>query len=289
MTALTARTLVDDSQGLRFAESPRWHRDRWWFVDIHDSAIKSVDLAGDVRTEVKLPFRPNALGFRSDGTVVFSDALNLTVYGWDGHDVRPLADLHDVATFCLSDGFVDARDRLYVGDIGYNFWDPANSPVDTCVIACLEPDGTVRVVADTLCFPNGMVASPDGTTLLVAETMRQQLTAFDIDAQGGLSNRRVFASLPDDVHPDGIALDAEGAVWMACPESEPTVKRVREGGEVLDTIALDAHAYAVMLGGPERRHLLICASQSHDPAQIAATPTATLRVVEVPVPGAGQP
>lgn len=286
---MDARTLVDDTQGLRFAESPRWHRDRWWFVDIHDLSIKSVGVGGDLRTEVALPFRPNALGFRSDGTVVFSDALNLTVYGWDGREVRPLADLHDLATFCLSDGFVDAHDRFYVGDIGYNFWDPANQPVDTCVITCVEPDGSARVVADGLCFPNGMVASADGTTLIVAETMRQQLTAFDIDADGGLSNRRVFASLPDDVHPDGIGLDAEGAVWLACPEARPTVRRVSEGGEVLETVDLDTHAYAVMLGGAERRQLLICASASHDPAQIAAAPTATLRVVEVQVPGDGRP
>ncbi len=110
-----------------------------------------------------------------------------------------------------------------------------------------------------------------------------------IGTDGSLANRRVYAPLPDDVHPDGIALDAEGAVWVANPEGRHTVSRVREGGEKVERIELGTHAYAVMLGGPERRHLFISASDSHDPAQIARAASATLRVVEVEVPGAGIP
>jgi sugar lactone lactonase YvrE len=280
--------LVGTDRGLRFTESPRWREGKWWFIDIHDSSIKSVTLDGTLRTEIELPFKPNALGFRSDGSRVFSDALKLTVYTWDG-ELKPLADLNGVSAFCLSDGIVDAKDRLYVGDIGYNFWDPSLAPVDTCVIACVDPDGRSRVVADGLTFPNGIVITPDGGTLIVAETMAPCLTAFAILPDGALTNRRVFAQLPDDMHPDGIALDAEGAVWVASPETQPTVRRVREGGEVVDSIEMDTHAYAVMLGGPERRHLLISASDSHSPIEIATAPTATLRVVEVQVPGAGRP
>lgn len=284
-----AHVLIDNTQGLKFTESPRWRQDRWWFLDIHGQAIQSVGLQGGLRTELGLAFKPNALGFRRDGSLVFCDALQRQVYRWDGSTLQPLADLSTCTVFCLSDGVVDARDRFYVGDIGYNFFDPSNAPVDTCVITCVEPDGRSRTVARDLSFPNGMVITPDGATLIVAETMGSRLTAFDIDAQGDLSNRRVFAQLPPDVHPDGIALDAEGAVWVASPERQPTVLRVREGGEILDSIALDSHAYAVMLGGPQRRHLLICSSDTHNPAQIAAAPSARLRVVEVQVPGAGKP
>lgn len=285
----TPHVLIDNQQGLKFTESPRWHDERWWFIDIHDHAIKSVGLGGDLRTELTLDFKPNALGFRRDGSLVFCDALQRLAYRWDGTELQVLTDLSALTVFCLSDGIVDAQDRLYVGDIGYNFFDPSNQPVDTCVITCVTPEGQARVVAEGLSFPNGMVVTPDGRTLIVAETMASRLTAFDIQPDGSLTGRRVFATLPADVHPDGIALDAEGAVWLASPEHQPTVLRVREGGTIVDRISLDTHAYAVMLGGSERSDLLVCTSDSHQPAEIARAPSATLRVVQVQVPGAGKP
>lgn len=283
------RVLVDATHGLRFTESPRWRDGKWWFLDIHDQAIKTVSPEGHLETVLTLPFKPNAFGFRSDGSLIFSDALQRRVHHWDGHALHLLADLSDLTSFCLSDGIVDAHDRMYVGDIGYNFFDPANQPVETCVITCVERDGRARIVADGLFFPNGMVITPDGKTLIVAETMGHRLTAFDVQADGALSNRRVFAPLPDGVHPDGIALDAEGAVWVACPEHQPSVLRVREGGEVVAHIDVDANAYAVMLGGLERRQLLICAAKSHQPAELMSSPSATLRMVTVHIPGAGRP
>ena len=282
-------TLIDNTRGLKFTESPRWRDGRLWFLDIHDKRIKTADLGGRLDTAVELPFIPNSFGFRRDGSLQFGDALRRQIYRWDGKALQPLADLSAITSFCLSDGIVDAQDRMYVGDIGYNFFDPANKPVNTCVIACVEPDGRARVVADGLHFPNGMVITPDGRTLIVAETMGHRLTAFDIVADGSLANRRVYAPLPDDVHPDGIALDAEGAVWLANPEGRHTVLRVREGGEIVERLELGTHAYAVMLGGPQRRHLFISTSDSHDPAQIAKAPSATVRLVEVAVPGAGIP
>jgi sugar lactone lactonase YvrE len=284
-----SRILIDKGRGLRFTESPRWHAGQLWFLDIHDQRIKTADLDGRLETAVELPFKPNGFGFRPDGSLLVGDALQRQIYRWDGSALTKLADLSAMTCFCLSDGIVDTQGRMYVGDIGYNFWDPANKPVDTCVIACVEPDGNTRVVASGLHFPNGMVITPDGKTLIVAETMGNRLSAFDILADGALTNRRVFAQLADDVHPDGIALDAEGAVWLANPEGKYSVLRVREGGEIVDRIELDSHAYAVMLGGSERRHLFISASDSHNPAEIANAPSATLQVVEVDVPGAGKP
>jgi sugar lactone lactonase YvrE len=289
MKSHASRTLIDATRGLKFTESPRWRAGRLWFLDIHDRRVKSADLDGRVETAVELPFIPNAFGFRRDGSIVVGDALNRRIHRWNGKSLELLADLGGVATFCLSDGIVDAHDRMYVGDIGYNFFDPAAKPVDTCVLACVEPDGLVRVVADGLSFPNGIVITPDGRTLIVAETMGHRLTAFDILGDGSLANRRVYAQLAGDVNPDGIALDAEGAVWLANPHGKVAALRVREGGEIVEQVELDTDGYAVMLGGPERRHLFISASASHDPAQIARSPSATLRVVEVDVPGAGTP
>jgi sugar lactone lactonase YvrE len=115
------------------------------------------------------------------------------------------------------------------------------------------------------------------------------LTAFDIQTDGSLSNRRIWAQMPSSISPDGICLDVEGGVWCANPEGEDSVVRVREGGEIMDRIRVDTHAYAVMLGGPERKHLFICTSGSHDPAEIHSNPSASFQVVEVDIPGAGIP
>lgn len=280
----TPETLVGLGQGLRFPESPRWHAGRLWFIDIHGNAIKSVSLDGDLRTELELAFKPNGLGFMPDGSAVFSDALNLAMKRWDGNTLHDHANLEGTAVFCLSDANTDAEGRIYVGDIGYNFWNLDAAPVNTCVIARIDANGEVSNAAEGLEFPNGIVFTPDGQTLIVAETNAYRLTAFDVDANGCLSNRRVFADLPEGVQPDGICLDAEGAVWLANPAGNPAVLRVREGGEVTDSMALDTHAYAVMLGGPDGRNLFICTSASHDPAEIASNPSAQILVKEVGAP-----
>lgn len=289
MKSHAAKILIDRTRGLKFIESPRWRDGKLWFLDIHDKRIKTADLEGRLETAVELPFIPNAFGFRRDGSLLVGDAMQRRIHRWEGEALQPLANLADITTFCLSDGIVDAQDRMYVGDIGYDFLDTTLTPVDTCVIASVEGDGRTRVVADGLHFPNGIVITPDGETLIVGETKGHRLTTFDVGADGLLTNRRVYAQLPEDVSPDGIALDAEGAVWLANPEGEFGALRVREGGEILERVELDTECYALMLGGPKRQQLFICASDSHDPAEIARTPSATLRLVDVAVPGAGTP
>jgi sugar lactone lactonase YvrE len=283
------KTLADASTGLKFTESPRWHNEKLWFLDIHDKQIKTVELTGAVATVLELPFLPNGFGLTPEGAIVVGDAFQRKIYRAVGTNLQLLADISHLTTFCLSDGIVDAAGRLYVGDIGYNFVDPAAKPVETCVIVLVTPDGQASVVADKLFFPNGIVITPDGNTLIVGETLGHRLTAFDIQEDGSLSNRRVWAQLPPSVGPDGICLDAEGAVWCANPEGTDGVVRVREGGEITDRIAVDTHAYAVMLGGPERKHLFISTSASHDPAEIQRNPSASFQVIEVDVPGAGTP
>jgi len=288
MVAAT-KILVENNKGLKFTESPRWHDGKLWFLDIHDKRIKTVELDGTLTTVLDLPFLPNGFGLMADGSLVFGDALGRKVYRWDGKTMQLTADLTQLTTFCLSDGIVDARGRFYVGDIGYNFFDPANEPVETCVIVKVEPDGSSTVVADKLKFPNGMVITPDGKTLIVAECMAHRLTAFDIDESGALGNRRVWAELPEDHHPDGICLDADGAVWVANPEGQDNVLRVLEGGRITHRVKVETDAFALMLGGAQRRQLFICSSASHNPAEIAQNPSARIEVLDVDVAGAGQP
>jgi sugar lactone lactonase YvrE len=275
--------LVERNQGLKFTESPRWHDGKLWFLDIHGKAIKTVTLDGTLGTVIDLPFLPNGFGITDDGTLIFGDALARKIYHWDGKTLKATADLTALTVFCLSDGIVDRHGRMYVGDIGYNFFDPANQPVNTCVIVKVEPDGSASVVADQLTFPNGMVITPDGKTLVVAECMAQRLTAFDIGASGTLENRRAWAELPADTHPDGICLDAEGGIWVANPEGKDNVLRVLEGGQITHRIQVATDAFAVALGGTDGRQLFICTAASHNPAEIAKNPTARIEVLDVEV------
>jgi hypothetical protein len=163
MQTHTSTILIDRTRGSKFTESPRWHDGKPWFLDIHDKRIKTADLGGRLETTVELPFIPNAFGFRRDGSIIVGDAMHRQIHRWDGTALQPLANLADITVFCLSDGIVDARDRIYVGDIGYNFFDPTLKPVDTCVIACVDPDGRARVVAKDPSFPNGIVITPSAS------------------------------------------------------------------------------------------------------------------------------
>jgi len=277
------KILVENGHGLRFTESPRWHDGKLWFLDIHGKSIKTVELNGTLTTVLDLPFLPNGFGIDADGTLVFGDALARKIYRWDGKTLQATADLTQLTVFCLSDGIVDRNGRMYIGDIGYNFFDPANQPVETCVIVKVEPDGSASVVADQLTFPNGMVITPDGKTLVVAECMAHRLTAFDVDDSGALHNRRVWAELPEDTHPDGICLDAEGAIWVANPEGKDNVLRVLEGGQITHRIQVATDAFAVALGGEQGHQLFICTAASHNPAEIARNPTARIEVLDVEV------
>ena len=292
MKTHSCTTLVDNTKGLMFTESPRWRDGKLWFLDNYQKLIKTVDMQGNVEVAVQLPFMPNGWGHKSDGSLLIGDAFTRTIHRWDGKNLEFVADLSSMLNICLSDAVIDSKDRMYIGDIGYNFLDHTAKPANTCRLVCVNPDGSARIVAEGLTFPNGIVISPDGKTLIVAESYAPCLTAFDIAEDGSLSNRRVFAPLASDIRPDGIALDAEGAVWIANPENtqgRATVLRIREGGEILEAVAFDSYAYAVMLGGPERKHLFMCSQDSLNPEILGNSPSATIRVVEVAVPGAGLP
>jgi sugar lactone lactonase YvrE len=270
---------------LAFAEGPRWHEGRLWFSDMHDHRVAAVDLGGTAETIVEVPGQPSGLGWLPDGTLLVVSMVDRRLLRLDGGALTEVADLSAQATFHCNDMVVDARGRAYVGNFGWDLHG-GGTPVDA-VLLLVAPDGETRVVATDLSFPNGSVITPDGVTLVVGETMAARLTAFDVAPDGALSNRREWARL-DGAVPDGICLDAEGAIWVASPVSAE-VLRVCEGGAVTHRVPVDTQAFACMLGGPERRHLFVCTALDSDPARCRDTRSGRIEVVEVEVPGAGRP
>jgi sugar lactone lactonase YvrE len=241
--------------GIAFGESPRWHDDRLWFSDWGTQEIIAVDLEGESEVIVRVASFPFCIDFLPDGRLLIvsaSDRLLLRREP-DGPLVTH-ADLSTLSEHPWNDIVVDARGNAYIGNIGFDFPEAQFAPG---TLALVTPDGSARQVADGVAFPNGIVVTPDNSTVIVAESYANRLTAFDITADGSLSNRRMWAELGGGV-PDGICLDAEDAVWYGDVPNKRCV-RVREGGEVLQTIALDRGCFACMLGGPDGKTLFMVA------------------------------
>lgn len=279
-----ARILLE---GLAFGESPRWREGRLWLANWGTQEILAVD--GDGESEVMLRV-PTTIPFCFDW---LPDGRLLVVSGREALVLRRKAD-GSLATYADLTGLarvwneivVDARGGAYVN--GGDFDLMAGGSFSPGLIARVSPDGSVREVADNIAFPNGMVLTPDHSTLIVAESYGRRLTAFDIETDGGLSNRRVWADLGDGV-PDGLCLDAEGAIWYADVPNRRCV-RVREGGQVLQSIAFDRGCFACMLGGADRRTLFVLAAEWRGPDKmLGAARTGRVLTVAAPAPGIGRP
>jgi sugar lactone lactonase YvrE len=276
------QTLID---GLAFGESPRWHADRLWFSNWVAQEVVAVDLEGRSEVMLRVPFEtfPFSIDWLPDGRL-------LMVSTSDRPLLRMEPDGSLVAHAEVGRGWneivVDGRGNAYVNGAGF---DPrSGDEVKPGVVALVAPDGSTPQVADGFGFPNGMVVTPDNATLIVAESHGRKLTAFDIAADGGLSNRRVWADLGDGV-PDGICLDADGAVWYADVPNKRCV-RVRQGGEVLQTVDVDRGCFACMLGGPEDRTLFIMAAEWRGMANMTdGSRTGLVLTAPTPAPGAGWP
>jgi sugar lactone lactonase YvrE len=270
--------------GLVMGEAPRWHDNRLWCTDMGAREVLAVDLAG--RREVVARVPSLGLGFLPDERLLIvsmRDGLLLRREG-DG-SLGAYADLMGLSRKPWNDLVVDGRGNAYVNNIGFEF--PGGEFTPAGIIALVTPDGTVRQVAEGLAFPNGMAVTPDNTTLIVAESYGARLAAFDVATDGTLSRQRVWAAL-DGAHPDGICLDAAGAVWYADVPAQRCV-RVGEGGEVLQTVELDRGAFACALGGTDRRTLFIMAAAFPVAVSGGGTRTGTVLAVEAPAPGAGWP
>src|SRR6185312_8166676 len=254
------------ASGWQLVESPRWHHGRLWFSDWGSQQIIALDPAGKSEVVVSLatdrgrdsPLLPGPLciAFLPDSRLLMvSGREALLLRRENDGSVVIHADLSTLSRYPWNDIVVDSRGNAYVGNAGFDF--PAGSFAPG-TLALITPDGRTRQVADELAFPNGMAVTPDNSTLIVAESYGQRLTAFDIAADGSLANRRLWASLGDG-YPDGICLDSENAVRYGDVPNKRCV-RVRQGGEVLATINLDRGCFACALGGNEQKTLFMLAA-----------------------------
>jgi sugar lactone lactonase YvrE len=263
--------------GLALGESPRWHEGRLWFANW---IAQEVVAGGEV--VLRMPSFPFSIDWLPDGRllVLSGREARLLVDGSVSY-----ADLGGLFAPPWNELVVDGRGRAYANYTGFDF---PGGEFASGGIAVVEGDGSARVVADGLAFPNGMAVTPDGSTLIVAESYAGRLTAFSIEADGGLSGRRLWAAVPDSA-PDGICIDASGAVWYADVPNRRCV-RVREGGEILDAITLDRGAFACVLGGEDRRTLYIMAASWEGIGGLDSDArTGQVLSVQAPEPGAGWP
>jgi sugar lactone lactonase YvrE len=272
--------------GLMFTEGPRWHDGKLFFSDMHAHKVISVDLAGNAHTVAEVPAQPSGLGWLPDGRLLIVSMLDRKVLRQDADGLKTHADLSQLASFHCNDMVTDTNGRCYVGNFGYDLI--ADAPKKPAEIVLVNPDGSARVAATDLDFPNGTVITPDGKTLVVGESMGHRLTAFDIQSDGSLSNRRLWAELGEKTVPDGIALDAEGAIWVASPMTFELL-RVREGGAVAERIKFDTMPVACALGGPGRRTLFALTSGSIKPDECREKKDSKIWTKEVSVGGAGYP
>ena len=286
-----------------YLEGPRWHDGRLWVSDFYTERVIAVDLDGDAapQTVARVPGQPSGLGWLPDGSLLVVSMRDRRVLRVRDDRTEVHADLSALAPWHLNDMVVDAAGRAYVGNFGFDLM--AGATARPTNLVRVDPDGSATVAAEDLMFPNGSVIFPDGATLVVAETIAGRLTAFAVDADGALTDRRpwaVLAETPDPdaggrtgaagrVAPDGIALDAERAIWVADALGGRAL-RVREGGEVVDEVPGGGlGVFACALGGPDGRTLVLCAAPSFAEHERRDTRDARLLACEVDVPRAGLP
>jgi sugar lactone lactonase YvrE len=270
-------------EGVVFGESPRWHDGRLWFSDWGANQVIALGADGSHEVVATVASFPMCIDFLPDGRLLVVDSARrrLLRRERDGSLVIH-ADLSGVSAKPWNDIVVDYGGNAYVNTIGFDFPGGEFAPG---LVVLATPDGGVRQVAGDVAFPNGMAITPDGGTLIVAESYASRLTAYDIGPDGGLGHRRVWAQTPGD-HPDGICIDAEGAVWYADVGNQHCV-RVREGGEVLATVSLDRGAFACALSRDQDPRLFVVGQNFGGPEP--AQPSGRVVAFPAPAPGAGKP
>ena len=268
--------------GFTFAESPRWHDNAFWFSDFHDCAVYRVEGEGAPEVVTRVPGEPSGLGWLPDGRLLVVSMTDRKLMRLDPDGLKEHADLSYIATYHCNDMVVDGEGRAYVGNFGAAWGEEPTQ----AKLAMVDPDGSVGVAAENLDFPNGCAISEDGKVLLVAETIGGRLTAFDRDEAGALSNRRVWAEVPGT--PDGICLDADGAVWVAA--GVEGALRVAEGGRILDRLEVTENlAVACMLGGAERTTLFVMTTINASTDELVRQRKSRIETAKVDTPGIGWP
>ena len=267
-----------------FGESPRWRDGRLWFSDWGAGRVFSVEADGTPRVEAEVSSFPMCIDFLPDGRLlVVSSADRQVLRREPDGSLAPHADLAPVSRKPWNDIVVDGRGNAYVNCIGFDFPGGEFAPG---LVVLVTQEGNVAPVAEGLAFPNGMAVTADNSTLIVAESYAEQLTAYDIADDGTLTNRRVWAATPGE-HPDGICLDASGALWYADVGNKHCV-RVREGGEMLATFDLDRGAFACALSRDTEPKLYVVGQDWGGPGPVGGATGQVVRFA-APAPGAGYP
>jgi sugar lactone lactonase YvrE len=282
MTFPVFRSFLSD--GLLFPESPRWHDGELWFSDLLAGRLMKAGLDGSVSQIAKAEGWLSGLGWLPNGDLIAVGMESQRLLRLDQGRLVEVCDLSRVTTMHPNDMVVDAQGRAYIGEVGYDLH--GGEAFKGANLVMVAPGLEPKVVADNLACPNGMVITADGRTLIVAETLGDCLTAFDIREDGGLANRRTWASTPG-LGPDGICLDVEGAIWAGCPFSG-TVIRVKEGGEITNRFATEKLPLACMLGGADRKQMFLC--RAEHPDQVQVNPEGgCIDIVDVEIAGTGLP
>jgi len=269
--------------GIEMGESPRWHDGRLWFCDWIAHEVRAVDLHGRVEVIATVDALPFSIDWLADGTLLVVAGTEVLRQGPDGRLTRH-ADLSALCPYPWNEIVVDGADRIWVDDIGYDF--TGGGEPGPGIVAVVTPDGEVRQVAGDVLFPNGMAVTADGATLIVAESHGHRLTAFDIADDATLTNRRVWAELGPGAAPDGICIDADGAIWWAEVPGQRCV-RTAEGGAVLRTVEADRGCFACMLGGPDGSTLFVVANAWGGVE--AGASAGVIYATDAPAPAAGWP
>ena len=290
-------------EGGGFFECPRWRDGIWWVSDFYREAVYTVTVEGGEERLLEVEHQPSGLGWLPDGSLLVVSMKDQRVLRRDPDgNVSVHADLREFTDTSLNDMVVDGHGRAWVGSFGFDlmaFADPRPAP-----LMRIDPDGTATVAAEDMMFPNGSVITPDGTTLIVGETAGCRYTAFTIQSDGSLTDRRVWAQLASTpelgpleemlpqiaVGPDGCTLDGEGHIWSA-DEAGGRCIRIAPGGAIVEEIATPAGlgCFACALGGDDGRTLLVCAAPDFLETNRRQAREAVLLTVTVDVPHAGLP
>lgn len=278
---MTSKILID---GLCFGEGPRWREGHLWLSDMHAQQVLKIHPSGTYEVIVEIDDdQPSGLGWLPNGDLLIVAMASRRLLRYDGTTLTTHADLTDLASWYCNDMVVDALGRAYVGNFGFDLHNRA--PQAAAEIVLVQPNGDAVIVADDVLFPNGTVITPDGKTLIVGETFGRKLTAFDINQDGTLANKRLWAELPEKAVPDGICLDAGGGIWSASPTTNDCIRQL-EGGEVTHRIELSQGAFACMIGDDD---LYILTSSSSQPDRCKTNKDARVEVFDAPYPAAGWP
>lgn len=280
---LSRRTLLL-GENIVFPEAPRWYRDRLWFSDMFSGRVMNIDLQGNTETVTKADGWVSGLGWLPDGRLLVVSMNDRRLLRLEEDGLIEAANLESLTNCTCNDMVVDNRGRAYVGEVGFDFH--GGAPFKPAALVMVSPEGYATVVDADLACPNGSVITADGNTLIVAESLADRLTAFDIKADGSLGNKRVWAAM-EGLGPDGICLDAENGIWVASPMAKE-VRRILQGGEVTHRFKTDPMPVACMLGGPGRDLLFICEGLPPDKA-IPSMTGGRIEFLQVDVPGVGLP